>query len=265
MIRNKIFCLPTSYDIIKLCIWRHNSFSRKIHNFIFSKSVDNFFYTCFFFVAPLSAVIFSSCWFWDTIQSQPTYRCTMSWSPNPLNILLKFFTIFCYRKAMFSDFRSAINATSVRFKRPFFFRNNTKKQTQQQYRSRQLHHVFSAPNHNSSSRAVSFKYCFKSIKQNSNYSRIFGWYWQVIIWSTNCWIFFRIFVISTHSDISEFLYFCQSLLSSKLTLLKTIYMIFFKFLSKFVRVFFKHYSILISELHVEYFLLTFSRNSCDFS
>ena len=128
-----------------------------------------------------------------------------------------------------------------------------------------MHHVFSAPNHNSSSRAVSFKYCFKSIKQNSNYSRIFGWYWQVIIWSTNCWIFFRIFVISTHSDISEFLYFCQSLLSSKLTLLKTIYMILFKFLLKFVRVFFKHYSILISELHVEYFLLTFSRNSCDFS
>ena len=27
VIRNKIFCLPASYDIIKFCIWRDNSFS----------------------------------------------------------------------------------------------------------------------------------------------------------------------------------------------------------------------------------------------
>ena len=62
----------------------------KIHNFIFSKNVDNFFYICSFFVAPLSTVTFPSCWFWDTIQSWPTYRCTTFWSPNLLNKLLEF-------------------------------------------------------------------------------------------------------------------------------------------------------------------------------
>ena len=62
----------------------------KIHNFIFSKNVDNFFYICSFFVAPLSTVTFPSCWFWDTIQSRPTYRCTTFWSSNLLNKLLEF-------------------------------------------------------------------------------------------------------------------------------------------------------------------------------
>ena len=112
----------------------------KIHNFIFSKNVDNFFYICSFFVAPLSTVTFPSCWFWDTIQSRPTYRCTTFWSPNPLDKLLEFSAfavpcsqIFCY----------AINTTSVRF------------------RSRQLHQVFSAPNHHSPPRTCFFHIFFQ--------------------------------------------------------------------------------------------------------
>ena len=65
----------------------------KIHNFIFSKNVDNFFYICSFFVAPLSTVTFPSCWFWDTIQSRPTYRYTTFRAPNLLNKLLEFSAI----------------------------------------------------------------------------------------------------------------------------------------------------------------------------
>ena len=62
----------------------------KIHNFIFCKNIDNFFYICSFFVVPLSTVTFPSFWFWDTIQSRPTYRCITFWLPNLLNKLLEF-------------------------------------------------------------------------------------------------------------------------------------------------------------------------------
>ena len=63
---------------------------RKIHNFIFSKNIDKYFYIYPFFVAPLSTVSFLSCWFWGTIQSRPTYRCTTFWSPNPFDSFEQF-------------------------------------------------------------------------------------------------------------------------------------------------------------------------------
>ena len=44
-------------------------------------------------VAPLSTVTFPSCWFWDTIQSRPTYRYTTFRAPNLLNKLLEFSAI----------------------------------------------------------------------------------------------------------------------------------------------------------------------------
>ena len=157
----------------------------KIHNFIFSKNVDNFFYICSFFVAPLCTVTFPSCWFWDTIQSWPTYRCTTFWSPNLLNKLLEFsaFAMPCSQVfvLLLIQLLSGLGAISCT--------------------------RFSAPNHHSHQGPASFIYSFKNTKQNSNYSRIFEWYWQIIIWSTNCWIFFRIFVISTHAVILKFLYF----------------------------------------------------------
>ena len=111
-------CLLMAYLFWSLTLFGDSEWmQRKIHNFIFSKNVDNFFYICSFFVAPLSTVTFSSCWFWDTIQSQPTYRCTTFWSP--------------------------INTTSVRF------------------RSRQLHQIFSAPNHHSPPKACFFHIFFQ--------------------------------------------------------------------------------------------------------
>ena len=72
-------------------------------------------------------------------------------------------------------------------------------------------------------------------------------------------MFFRFFVFSTHTDISKFLYFCQSLLSCKLTPFKIIYIIFFKSLSKIVRAFSKYCSIFILIIS-----LTFSITSCGF-
>ena len=165
----------------------------KIHNFIFSKNVDNFFYICSFFVAPLSTVTFPSCWFWDTIQSPPTYRCTTFWLPNLLNKLLEFsaFAMPCSQVfvLLLIQLLSGLGAVSC---------------------TRFFQHQTIIPHQG----PVSFIYSFKNTKQNSNYSRIFGWYWQIIIRSTNCWIFFRIFVISTHAVILKFLYFvnlCRAL------------------------------------------------------
>ena len=46
MIRNENFCLPTSYDIIKFCIWRDNLFSLN------SKAIEKCGMTVFEIVSP---------------------------------------------------------------------------------------------------------------------------------------------------------------------------------------------------------------------
>ena len=85
-----------------------------------------FFSICSFFIAPFSTTSFPSHWFWGTIQSHPTYRYTTLWSPKPLHKLLELSTYFYYCNDMFTDFRSAINATSVPFKRPSLPRRDIK-------------------------------------------------------------------------------------------------------------------------------------------
>ena len=88
----KFLCCP----LMAFLFWSFTLFGdsewmqHKIHNFIFSKNIDNFFCICSFFVAPLSTVSFPSCWFWLTIQSRPTYRCTTFWSPNPFDSFEQF-------------------------------------------------------------------------------------------------------------------------------------------------------------------------------
>ena len=84
------------YSLMAFLFWSFTLFGDsecmqcKIHNFIFSKNIDKYFYIYSFFVAPLSTVSFLSCWFWGTIQSRPTYRCTTFWSPNPFDSFEQF-------------------------------------------------------------------------------------------------------------------------------------------------------------------------------
>ena len=94
-------------------------------------------------------------------QSQSTHRCTTFWSSKPLHELLQFFTFFCYCNDMFTVFFSAINATSVAFKRPSFLRRDTKNATKQHYRIRQLHQVFPGRNHHSPPKTWPFQTFFQ--------------------------------------------------------------------------------------------------------
>ena len=98
----------------------------RILNFIFSKNIVNFFYIYSFFVASFYIISFPFHWFWWTIQSQRTYRCATFRSPEPLHELLELSSFFCYCNDMLADFRAAINATSVTFKRPSSPRRGTK-------------------------------------------------------------------------------------------------------------------------------------------
>ena len=124
--------------------------------------------------------------------------------------------LYLLTKDMFADFYCAINTTSVTFKRPSFRRRDTK-------------NTVNRPSNNIG--AVSCTRCFQD--QTIIHHQLHDFF-------KHFWIFFWIFAFSNHTDIVNFLYYCQSLVRCNLTRVIIIYIIFFKSLLKFVRAFSKH-------------------------
>ena len=97
-------CLLMAYLFWSLTLFGDSEWmQRKIHNFIFSKNVDNFFFICSFFVAPLSTVFlpvdFETRFKVNPLTDAPRFDCLIC-STNCWSFLLpqchvcKF--LFCY-------------------------------------------------------------------------------------------------------------------------------------------------------------------------